>query len=140
MSGVQRLRWRGQISVFLSLILICVCGLLCGLLESARTAGARCYLQMAAHSAMDSLFSQYHRGLWEQYRIFGLEHIEEEDAAEEFERFLQPYLEQKDWYPFAQDGCYVTARQVLTDDNGEHLEKEIMDYMKYGIWTKEWKD
>ncbi len=138
MSGVQRLRWRGQISVFLSLILICVCGLLCGLLESARTAGARCYLQMAAHSAMDSLFSQYHRGLWEQYRIFGLEHIEEEDAAEEFERFLQPYLEQKDWYPFAQDGCYVTARQVLTDDNGEHLEKEIMDYMKYGIWTKEW--
>lgn len=132
------LKWRGQISVFLSLILVCVCGLLCGLLESARTAGARCYLQMAAHSAMDSLFSQYHRGLWEQYRIFGLEHLEEEDAAEEFSKFLKPYLEQENWYPFKQEDCYVTARQVLTDDQGEHLEKEIMEYMKYGIWTKEW--
>lgn len=132
------MKWRGQISVFLSLILVCVCGLLCGLLESARTAGARCYLQMAAHSAMDSLFSQYHRGLWEQYRIFGLEHLEEEDAAEEFSKFLKPYLEQENWYPFKQEDCYVTARQVLTDDQGEHLEKEIMEYMKYGIWTKEW--
>ena len=63
---------RGEITVFLSLILICVCGLVCGLLESARTAAARCYLQTAAFSAMDSLFSQYHRTLWEEYRIFGL--------------------------------------------------------------------
>ncbi len=132
------MKWKGQISVFLSLILICVCGLLCGLLESARTAGARCYLQMAAHSAMDSLFSQYHRGLWEQYRIFGLEHLEEEDVAEEFSAFLKPYLEQENWYPFEQEDCYVTARQVLTDDQGGYLEKEIMEYMKYGIWTKEW--
>ena len=50
-------RVSGQITVFLSLILICVCGLLCGLLESARTAAARCYVEIAACSAMDSLFS-----------------------------------------------------------------------------------
>ena len=76
--------YSGQVTVFLSLILICVCGLICGLLESARTAGARCYLQTAAGSSMDSLFSQYHRKLWEEYRIFGLEHFEQETAAEEF--------------------------------------------------------
>lgn len=132
------MRWKGQISVFLSLILVCVCGLICGLLESARTAGARCYLQTAVHSSMDSLFSQYHRALWEQYRILGLEHKAEEDIASEFSGFLKPYLEQDNWYPFELENCQVTDRRVLTDDSGEHFEQEIMDYMKYGIWTKEW--
>ncbi|MDO4328332.1 MAG: DUF5702 domain-containing protein [Lachnospiraceae bacterium] len=132
------MKWKGQISVFLSLILICVCGLICGLLESARTAGARCYLQTAAHSSMDSLFSQYHRALWEEYRIFGLEHKAEEDISQEFSEFLKPYLEQDNWYPFELKTSQVTGRQLLTDDSGEYFEKEIMDYMKYGIWTKEW--
>ena len=43
-------RLRGEITVFLSLILVCVFSLMMGLLESARTAGARLYLQMAADS------------------------------------------------------------------------------------------
>lgn len=136
--GDRELKWRGQISVFLSLILICVCGLICGLLESARTAGARCYLQTAVHSSMDSLFSQYHRPLWETYRIFGLEHKAEEDIPREFSEFLQPYLEQENWYPFEWKASQVTERQLLTDDSGEYFEQEIMDYMKYGIWTKKW--
>lgn len=134
------MKWKedGQISVFLSLILICVCGLVCGLLESARTAGARCFLQTAMHSSMDSLFSQYHRDLWEDYRIFGLEHLDEADVENEFSGFLEPYLEQENWYPFELENTIVTDRKVLTDDSGKYLEEEIADYMKYGIWTKEW--
>ncbi len=130
--------WSGQISVFLSLILICVCSLICALLESARTSGARCFLQTAVHSSMDSLFSQYHRGLWEQYRIFGLEHLKEEDAAQEFSQFLGAYLDQENWYPFQLEQCEVEDRKVLTEDSGEYFQREILDYMKYGIWTKEW--
>ena len=51
----------GQITVFLSLALLCIFSLMCGLIESARMAGARCYLKLAADSAMDSVFSEYHR-------------------------------------------------------------------------------
>ena len=134
------MKWKGQISVFLSLILISVCGLICGLLESARTAGARCFIQTAMHSAMDSLFSQYHRALWENYRIFGLEHREEEDLEEDFARFMEPYLKQGNGYPFALEDSQVTAKQTLTDDSGKYFQQEIMDYMKYGIWTKEWDE
>ncbi|MDO5415842.1 MAG: DUF5702 domain-containing protein [Lachnospiraceae bacterium] len=133
-------KWSGQITVFLSLILVFVCGLLCSLLESARTAGARCYLQTAAYSAMDSMFSQYHRELWEKYRIFGLENLEQEDIAEEFSGFMQPYLEMENWYPFEAEDCQIRERKVLTEDSGEYFEKEIVDYMKYGIWTKEWSE
>lgn len=38
---------RGEITVFLSLTLVCILSLFMGLLESARTAGARLYLTMA---------------------------------------------------------------------------------------------
>ena len=62
----------GQITVFISLILVCILALICGLLESARMAGARYYLQISAVSSLDSVMSQYYRPLWDQYRIFGL--------------------------------------------------------------------
>ena len=66
-------RLRGEITVFLSLILVCVFSLMMGLLESARTAGARLYLQMAADSALFSVMSQYNRNLWGRYRLLFLE-------------------------------------------------------------------
>ena len=59
-------RLRGEITVFLSLILVCVFSLMMGLLESARTASARLYLQMAADSALFSVMSQYNRNLWDR--------------------------------------------------------------------------
>ena len=52
---------KGEITVFLAMILVSVCALLCGMAESVRTAGARCYLRMAVDSSMDSLMAQYHR-------------------------------------------------------------------------------
>ena len=133
-------KYRGQITVFLSLILICVCGLICGLLESARTAAARCYIEIAAGSAMDSLFSQYHRALWEEYRIFGLEHFEEQELTAEFADFFRAYEEQENWYPFVLEDCQVVDRQLLTEASGTYFLQEIVDYMKYGIWTKEWSE
>ena len=63
-----------EISVFLALTVSLVFALLLAVLESARTEGARLYLTIAANSSVDSLFSQYHRQLWEQYRLLGLEH------------------------------------------------------------------
>ena len=68
---------RDRITIFLSMILLCVFGLICSLLESARMAGERCYLEMAAYSALDSVMSQYHLPLWEEYRVLGVEYIEE---------------------------------------------------------------
>ena len=58
------MRQRGEITVFLSLTLVCILSLFMGLLESARTAGARLYLTMAANSSMASVMSQYNRNLW----------------------------------------------------------------------------
>ena len=64
----------GEITVFLSMCLLCISALLCVMLESARTAGSRYYLQVAAGRALDTLFSRYHRRLRDEYRIFALEY------------------------------------------------------------------
>lgn len=63
--------------------------------------GARWYLQMAASSAMDSVFSQYHRGLWDNYRLLFAEYESGEEIEADFAGFLTPYLETDNWYPMA---------------------------------------
>ena len=89
----------GQITVFLSMILLCIAALLCALMESARTAGARCYLRIAADSALDSVLAGYHRGLWEDYRVLFREFEDEEELETEFSRYFDGYLEAAGWYP-----------------------------------------
>ncbi len=126
---------RGEITVFLSMVLLCMAGLICVMLESARTAGARCYLQIAANSSMDSLFSQYHRKLWQNYHLMGLEYGTQEDIKERYLGFLMPYMEAENWYPMTADSAEIEVIQNLTDGGGIWLEQEILAYMKYGIWS-----
>ena len=124
----------GQITVFISMILMILFAFLCVLMESARTAGARWYLQMAASSAMDSVFSQYHRELWDRYRLLFAEYESPEEIGQDFAGFLLPYLETKNWYPMALEQTAAEEIVRATDGHGAYLEKEILDYMKYGVW------
>ena len=125
----------GQITVFLSMVLLCIAALLGALMESARTAGARCYLRIAADSALDSVMAGYHRGLWERYRILLREFGGEEELSEEFRRYFDGYLEAAGWYPAQTEELLVEEAVPVTADGGAHLQQEVMDYMKYGVWT-----
>lgn len=129
---------RGEISVFLALILVSVWAVLCGLVESARTAGARCYMRQALDSSMDSLLSQYHRKLWQDYRLLGLEFGSREDLEGELMEFLRPYLETDNWYPMKAEQTEIQEMSVLTDQNGRILEGQILEYMKYGLLDLDW--
>lgn len=135
----MNMRVKGQITVFLSLVIMCIVTLICGLLESARTAGARCYLQMAMSSALDSVFSQYHRPLWDSYRLLFAEYDDEEDLKLDFQQYLLPYLETENWYPMRIEDTAVETLYTAVDDNGTYLEQEILDYMKYGVWKTEFE-
>lgn len=128
------MRKSGQITVFLSLALLCIFSLMCGLLESARTAGARYYLKLAADSAMDSVFSGYHREVWDKYRLFLLECENNNELEEDWKGFAEPYMESSGWYSMETEKAQVVQLFRITDDDGKHLNKEILDYMKYGIF------
>lgn len=127
------MRYRGEITVFLSLAIICVLSLVLGLVESARTAGARLYLRMASDSAVSSVMSYYNRNLWDRYQLLFLEYESEAAIKETFGRYLDFYLEQANMYPARRENVTLSGMIRMVDEDGKWLEEEIADYMKYRI-------
>ena len=129
-----------SITVFLSLILTCICALMGGLFESVRTAGSGWYMQMALDSSLDSLMSKYHRDVWEQYRIFALEFDESGGLAAEMEPYLDSYFRDAPFYLVTDRNLTVSSPVLITDGGGRWFEKEILDYMKYGLLDTDWDE
>lgn len=127
-------RKNGEITVFLSLTLTCICALLSALLASVRVAGSGWYLQLALDSSLDSLMSKYHRDVWEEYHLLMLEFEDEPGLANEMRPFLTSYLEADPSYRLEEAELFVGTPVRMTDRGGEYLEQEILDYMKFGIW------
>ena len=127
----------GSITVFLSLTLTCICALMGGLFESARTAGTGWYVQMALDSSLDSLMSKYHRDVWEQYRIFALEYRDNEGLAAEMEPYLEGYFNAAPFYPVGDRELTVSKITGIAEEEGRWFEKEILDYMRLGVWNME---
>ena len=126
----------GEITVFLSLCMLCVFALLCVMTESARTAGSRFYFQTAVNGALDTLFSHYHRDLWLTYRILGLH----ADSREELERILTEHIKRSlsvdNWYPLELESLEFSGLEYLDGQGGDFLAEEILAYMKFGVWTQ----
>ncbi len=60
---------RGSITVYLSLTLLICVGLVMTVLESARVQGMKARLAMGAESALDSVFAEYDKDLFDTYGI-----------------------------------------------------------------------
>lgn len=127
----------GEITVFLSLTLTCICALMCGLLESVRVAGSGWYLQMSMNSSLDSLMSKYHRQIWEDYHLILLEFEDEEGLQKELEPYLSAYMDSDFSYNLQEQKLQVSPPLAITAQGGRYLEQEILDYMKLGIWNME---
>lgn len=125
---------QGSITVFLSLSMLCIFALLCVMIEQARLAGSRCYWQLAVNASLDTLFSQYHCSLWENYRVLGLPYESDSDMIRRLEQYAGKYLEVENWYPMELEYIGIDGCENLTDQGGDHLAQEIVDYMNYGVW------
>lgn len=132
------MRYRGEVTVFLTMILISIMSFLLVTVESVRDTGARLYLRMAVDSSMDSVMAQYHRELWERYRLLGLETGEDGKLEEEFKAFFEPYRRAKNWYPMKLTSVSRRDAVTLTEGDGAYFEQEILDYMKYGLTGMIW--
>lgn len=125
----------GSITVFLSLILTCICALMGGLFESARAAGSGWYMQMSLNSSLDSLMSCYHRDIWDQYRIFVLECSDKERLAAEMNPQMEKYLGAAPFYTLKDGKLKIESLDAITGQNGDAFAAEVVDYMKVGVWT-----
>ncbi len=125
------MKQRGEITVFLSMCLLCVSALLCVMLESARIAGSRYYFQVAVNSGVDTLFSCYHRQLWEEYQILGLEYDSKEELAEKLSVFINQYLSVENWYPMGLEAVDIKHLSNLADEEGDLLAEEVISCIKF---------
>ncbi len=127
------MRQKGSITVFLSLILVCISALIFALLESARTAGVRYYLQTAADAAMDSLYSNFHKELWENYRLILYEGVDEQTVEKDYIRYVKDYIDNSNIYRLDEPKAEVMDLRRITDDSAFWFEKELTEYMKYNL-------
>ena len=128
---------RGEISVFLALVFVLVASLVLSSVEMIRTQTTETYLKIAADSAIDSLFSQYHLDLWNKYRLLGVEMYAPEEITDEYYGFLEPYFSEDswNWYGLEPEKKDIALDEyaLMTDSNGAVFEKEVLEYMTFGI-------
>ena len=134
----RRKELRASVTVLFAMTAVLITALFLSAVESVRTQGTRLYFTLLCHSAMDSLFSQYHRPLWEDYRLLGLEHYSDEQLKDEFRGFADPYLEAENYYVLELGDIEISEKALITDSEGEVFEDEILDYMRYGIAVTVW--
>ena len=127
------MRKGASITVFLSLILVCVSALICALLESARTAGVRYYLQTAADAAMDNLYSNYHRQLWEQYRLILYEGVDEDTLSKDFLKYMKNYEEGSHIFAISDTTAEVRDMRRITDDHAFWFGEQVKAYLLYNL-------
>ena len=65
-----RMRYRGTITVFLSLILTFMLSVIMGMTESAAYAAARMKCELAADMSLESVFAEYNRELLDRYDLY----------------------------------------------------------------------
>ncbi len=141
------MRWDGQITVFLCLILTVIFSLLGACLESARGAGLRFRMQLAANSALQSVFAEFDRALWEQYRLLFCPAGDRSGAL--LGERVQAYaglqgteggLWGSDWMRPEPVSAQVSGLVFATDQSGVVFEKAVLDYMETGaveiVWEK----
>ena len=121
--------YSASITVFLSLSFVLIAALILTITESARTVAQKYYMQTALNSAMESLFSEFHRPLWENYRIYALEFRDDNLLKEELQSFIKPYSDARNLFPakIEKDGFSFTGRGLLSESH--YFEEEILEYM-----------
>ena len=122
-------KYSASITVFLSLSFVLIAALILTITESARTIAQKYYMQTALNSAMESLFSEFHRPLWENYRIYALEFRDDNLLKEELQSFIKPYSDARNLFPakIEKDGFSFTGRGLLSESH--YFEEEILEYM-----------
>lgn len=134
---------KAQITVFLSLILFCLAGLICATLESARLYGMKLQGANCLDLGLYSVFGEYNKELLKYYDVFFIDGAYgEEYQPEKLERRLADYMSYElypvkeieedafvDLWQMAISLCKVTERVCATDSNGIIFRNQAVDYI-----------
>ena len=117
----------GQITIFLSLLLMTLISFLCVALASARSAGSRYLFSLASEAAAKSMFAAYDTKVWEQYRILML--TDEELAGQLGEECALAYTGGT-LFPVAVSAVELTEPRTFGEEGAWAWEEGAVSYME----------
>lgn len=136
---------KGSITVFLSLVLVLVLALAGTLIEAARVRVSRGMEKRAFKSAVQSVFTEYYRPLYEDYHLFLLGRDAKDKTGGSLVKGVQEYLEASmnskedasiliqpvDLYSIQQKKLEITDAEYIVEEHGELFLQQAAAYMKY---------
>ena len=78
---MKRQEFKGEITVFLSLVMILIVSLVGSLLLSVSIQTTRSMKRADTELALESVFAEYHKGMWENYGLFVKQGTGEKEIA-----------------------------------------------------------
>ncbi|MGN0241072.1 MAG: DUF5702 domain-containing protein [Candidatus Weimeria sp.] len=136
---------KGSITVFLSLSLASVLLLFFLLLDLSRIYGQKQKADLISDIAAQSVFADYNRYLWDNYRILGVDASYGTGGGVDFslmESRMQEYLlkngmstdtKGREFFQLATEQCEVTRYGFITDDNGRSFLKQAAAQQKLEV-------
>ena len=145
---------RGSITIFLTLVMVCIISLIGTMLDLARFEIANHLAYNALVTAVDSELTNYCKEIYEDYKIFLLEggQKSEDMSGEEYVESIKEYLTyslepQKDiqikdislplsttdFLAIELKDCTLKGQTMITDQEGEIFQHQVEEYMKYHV-------
>ena len=116
---------RGELTVFLSLVFLLLLSFVGAILESASLQVAKNEKRADAGRAIESVFAEYQRELFEGYGIFAL------DGSYETEEFSESnILNRLSYYGAENIDTEIQAVRYLTDKNGKAFYEQAVQLEK----------
>lgn len=150
----MKMKWKGSITVFISLIMIVVLALVGTLIDLARFQVSKSFVDRGTLNALETEFTKYNKELYEDYHIFLMEQNKDINAmdANEFLTSIQDYLLYSfdpnqcvtvlgkeipvDSYSLLDiqvEDCSIDDTVMITDYKGSLFLDEVKQYMKYQV-------
>jgi len=143
-------RLKGEITVFLSLVLVILTSLLCSVIEEARSNAVCFQTECVADMGIQSALAEYNRELLEQYDLFFIDigYGTKEGGYILLEEHIRDYMEKnfqiekgiftvayRDMLQLHADSVAILEAACALDGRGEVLERKAVDYMldRYGL-------
>ena len=121
---------KGEVTVYLSLVFILLISFAGAMLESASLQNVKNYRRADMTRAVESIFAEYQKELWEVYGIFSLEGSYETGSYSE-----ELLKERLAYYGAGGMNQEITRIQLLTDQGASAFYEQVTAYMenKYGL-------
>lgn len=141
----QHTAFKGQLTIFVSMVLMLVVSIVLTVTEGARMNGIRMRTELSMDMGLNSIFAEYNRELLKQYDLFFIDtsygaksgsiHNTEAHLAGYMEYNLNPYKDilvanSKDWYRTSLNHVEILQASFATDDRGDVFKRQAVDYMK----------